>query len=243
VTARLQRILIPTLVFPLFIAAVTAKPAKPVKSPVAKVEPREYDFRGATLGMSLQDFRALKFPDANIEPTARLICSSDQEARLAQGGVYLFVDDAEKSIGVIECQYFTPSTVMSGWWDEALVAVGAQGTAKHVDYKFVTDPQSGAVRLYLISLIAYVSARSGAMDGLIGKFGQPTATVNNDVQNRMGAKFDHTLATWVNPSSTILLESPSGDIETMSIIYTENSLLNYVDGAKKRTLGPNSNKM
>ncbi|HVU19198.1 MAG TPA: hypothetical protein VHE09_00580, partial [Rhizomicrobium sp.] len=53
-----------------------AKKIAPAKKPPAPVE---YDFRGARLGMSLQDFRNLPFPDLD-KRSARAICTSDSES-------------------------------------------------------------------------------------------------------------------------------------------------------------------
>jgi len=211
----------------------------PVKAmPENRAPSREYDFRNAALGMTLTQFRTGAFPDADRDKKAKVFCSSDKVSNAS--GIW-FDLDSESAVGVIECKWFTPDYFHS--WREADLSLGATGIAKWARYKFVPDPHDRIVRLYSIVVAGYPRDAVNVMDGLRGKFGSPTRIARDVVQNAMGAKFDHTVATWVNPLSTILFESPWDDIDTMGIFYYESRLSAYVEHSKQKAKGSNASKM
>jgi len=225
----------------LTIASLYGSTAKGVST--KQTPAREYDFRGAALGMSLAQLRASAFPDASWQPRAKLFCSSDKESKNSSTGIWFYLeDDAEKAVGVIQCEYFRPQSFFLHSWEKADMVVGG-GSAKHIIYAFVPDPHDHVVRLYSISVHADTGGASSAMEGLREKFGAPTTSTSDVIQNRMGAKFDHTLAMWANPLSTIFFENPSGDVDTMAIIYSETRLSGFVEHMTKTIIGPSSRRM
>ncbi|HEX4158012.1 MAG TPA: hypothetical protein VHY79_06020 [Rhizomicrobium sp.] len=222
---------------------VTAMASGPANTATKQESPeREYDFRGAVLGMPLAQFREMPFPDLSAEPKTKLFCSSDEETKNIENGLFFFLDSAKEAAGVVECRYYTPEYVGSGWQD-AYLSIGTRGASKNVTYDFVPDPQDKIARLYSIVVSAYAIGASSAMDGLRGKFGTPTSVRIGTVQNRMGATFDHTSAVWANHLSMILFDNPSGDVDTMVIVYTEVRLSGYVEQTEKKIEGPSSSKM
>ena len=206
-----------------------------------EVAPVEYDFRGAKLGMLLQDFRSLPFPDS-YKRSARALCTNDAER--ATNGVFLYVNDYEKAAGVVKCGYFEVGTILKDWWRDTQVSVGTSGFASSdLRYSFVADPIDGVLKLYSISLTTNSNAEQSAVEGLSEKFGPPTLRINDTVQNRMGASFPRTTTTWANSLSAILVESPSFKIDEMTILYTENRLADIVMKKKEQIRGPASSKM
>jgi hypothetical protein len=59
----------------------------------------------------------------------------------------------------------------------------------------------------------------------VGKFGAPTSSHVNQVQNRMGAKFDDETLTWSNGVSAIELRQRASDLDTSAFsIYIPKML-------------------
>ncbi len=194
--------------------------------------------------MALDDFRKKEYPDYAERPNTRLICTGDPGTEHSYSFTFITTDELETRIGITKCAYYLPSTILASSWDEAPIDLGSNGHgAEHVTYSFVRDSTDNTLRLYQIVLLASRFATPDASTGLIQKFGSPTTSIKDTIQNRMGANFDHQILTWANPESMIVLDSPSGDVDTMGLVYTEARLSNLVESQKRRIQGPDSSKM
>ncbi|HEX4078241.1 MAG TPA: hypothetical protein VHX61_05130 [Rhizomicrobium sp.] len=213
----------------------------------------EYDFRGAKLGMPLDEFRTLRFPDAattsqqsvNADNTiggiptiwgVALFCSSQHYKDAPE----LRLEDYEIDAGEIKCAYYQ---YLLGTWMQATLAIGTSGYSTMPSYYFIRDPLDQIPRLYSINAITNNNAAANALEGLKEKFGLPTKYVSNTVQNAMGASFPHISASWKSPLSTIQFEAPYNEIDKMAIIYTENRLFSYAHSAEEKAKGSSGGKM
>ena len=228
---------LPLIVAPAMGAKKTAAPAPAVATPA-----REYDFRGTALGVSLADFVKLPFPDADL-PQGKVVCSSDPNLD-SYKGIDLSLSPYEKAASVTKCAYFSESTVSAGYWAPAVVRVGTSGFSTFdLTYSFVVDPRDHVSKLYSIIYRMVNLAAPTTLTGLQEKFGVPTSLKSDTVQNGAGANFPRTTALWVNPLSTLLFQSPFGELNQMAVVYNETRLTAYVVGVKEKIQGPESSKL
>lgn len=216
-------------------------------------QPREYDFRGATLGMTLDAFKELPYPDTSARTHAQAFCSGDAQLDDTSGSYGLILSTEEKQVGITKCSYFQSSAEFysqvglgsrgTGWM-QASIAVGTNGYGTYdAVYFFIRDPKDQTSKLYQITFTTNSNAAQSALGGLVEKFGAPSSRGDDTVQNRMGASFPHTVAIWANPLSTITLESPASDVDHMEMSYAEKRLGDYANIMEREIRGPESSKM
>lgn len=214
------------------VARPAAKPAAPAVY---------YDFKGARLGMSIAEWKALPFPGkpenskdygSNTAPNIQPTCKTDP------GGdkVLAFLTSAETAAGVVICQYGYPYSIGTYQsWKAAYVSVGEHITDR-VDYKFLDG------KLYEISITGSENLLSDVLEGLTAKFGQATETVNDTTQNKAGATFPHVVKTWRNPAASVRVETPWSRIDDMNVRYDDNAALSRLLAAEKAA-HPDAEKM
>ena len=229
-----------------------AAPQKKVapKPASAKAEPVRpsilYDFKGARLGMTLAEVKALPLPpegNSSIYESKYIkygpqgfICSSDQYANGKQpSGFYL--GETERVLGVVACQYGRVSAVTKDYASihGSTIAIGGF-VVSDVRYKFMDG------RLYEISITGSKNALVDVLDGLNAKFGAPDKVVEDTTQNKAGATFPHSTHTWKNPAASITVEAPWTRIDNMNVIFLSTEGANRL-AAKSQELHPSASKM
>ena len=201
-----------------------------------------FDFRGAKLGMTLADFRAMPFPDpesrslgAGLAKTVKLVCTGDQ---LGETYDPIYVSPIEASVGAIDCAWMLPPDAKryQFTWTRAYVDVG-EYTSIHVEYRFAPSA-SGELALRQIAISLSTKAFQETVAGLRTRFGAPAAEVQGKVQNGIGNSFDSTTVEWKNSVSSLVVIERAGTINEMGMLYT-NIPLDTAFRAKVKSLqGP-----
>jgi len=197
-----------------------------------------YTFRDYKLGMTLDEFKALPYPELNEEitkksygseldpKTIRLVCS-DQENEpygmkvyghgLAPTGIRCMWRHSEYTSHLqgLSSGYKNPA---GGAW----ISVGAINS-QEVEFDFGPD-DAGVQRLYRIHTTGPNSRFDAELEAFTTKWGKPTSVTQEDLQNGMGNHFASGHVKWQNGVSTIELIQRVGDINTMSISYYHDTL-------------------
>jgi hypothetical protein len=182
-----------------------------------------YDFKGAKLGMSLQDWKTLQPPVKEDGVAYAPLC--DTEAQESDKHLFSYgTTELERSANVITCGYF--GTGSYGIRVQASIPIGGL-SASSIFYKFLNG------KLYMIDIGANTEILSEVMDGLTAKWGAPSSTVQDTTQNRAGASFPHVIKRWENSASFIQLETPFERIDGMHVIYETNEGRAALDAFEK----------
>lgn len=208
------------------IGALLATPAAVISaqnaSPSASAD-AGYDFKGARLGMTFDEWKAVSPPinlrESNLgvdekAPPLRIWCS-DTRYELIKGhtipAVRLTAD--EERAGVTTCAYGRIIRFMGRpQFSAAFVELG-DGLSNHVIYKFRES------RLYEIEIEALIKVYPGILEGLTAKFGAPTEDKRDTVTNGYGSDFPRTSKTWARGDSAIHLEAPYKKIDQMKVAF------------------------
>jgi hypothetical protein len=200
-----------------------------------------YDFKGARLGMSLAEWRALpitatglNIPGSPIQGGAvQAVCTGDPGSDSA---ILSFRSSAEQKANVTACGYAYPETIGTYTsWRPASVPIGEMA-ASDVEYKFLDGS------LYEISISGNSALLDEVMSGLRAKWGDPTTVVNDTTQNKAGATFPHTVKTWVNSVALIRVETPFSRIDDLNVSYSTATGLAKITAIEKG-MNPDINKM
>lgn len=200
-----------------------------------------YDFRGAKLGMMLDEFRTLPFPDpvshllgSEWTATVTLVCTGDKKI---SGYDPTAVSSADRAVGAIDCLWMIPPDgVGYPRWTPATIRVGDFGSIG-VIYSFMpTAEGSPALRQILVRLSARVFA--SVVTALTQRFGEPAKTEAAEVQNGFGNKFPSANITWENDASTLYVVERSGEVSQMALLYTHKALDTQYRAALEATKGP-----
>jgi hypothetical protein len=233
-------------------ATSASTPSKPKAHPKSKVASHAgadaaavyYDFKGARLGMSLAEWRALPVPAQSMEGLAgassmiqvgavEAHCSGDAGAA---AGAMDFRTPAEIKANVLVCRYAYPETIGSDtMWMPASMPIG-ELHASDVEYKFLDRT------LYEISVTGNSGLLMEVMSGLRAKWGEPTSVVNDTTQNKAGATFPHTVQSWANPVALIRVETPFSRIDDLNVSYETATGLARITSIEK-VLNPDLDKM
>jgi hypothetical protein len=213
--------------------AYAAKPPKPAAAPSPPAVPAEpYDFRGAQVGMTLEDFKKMPFPDAGaaadkhygVATAARieLHCSIAEKPNYSDPN-YVYVSDDFRGVGGIKCVYKVPPLESyQRSWRDADITVGTH-FSDNVNYLFYPDP-AGVLRLGDVGITMGNQDFDALAAALTGKLGKPTAVEEKDLQNGMGNHFKSAELTWDNGVSIVKLEQRHGKIDEMELLYTSTEL-------------------
>jgi hypothetical protein len=219
----------------------TALSAGESNSPKSLTKPltsqQSYDFKGIPLGISIDEFRRIKYPDANDSQKIDIICPGDKVGGYVgnQDKVDLSITptEDEKAVGVVECAFFW------GYEVQTLNVTGAHGKLDWTRFLFARAPVDETVRLYRITFEADAQLTSFIVEALTDKFGQPSDVQRGLVQNAFGAKFAHVQYMWSDGTSSITVESPSFTTEKMTAVYSFDRLMAHVRSAieaKRRSI-------
>lgn len=206
-------------------------------------EPQSFDFKGVALGISLQRMREIRAADAHVA-NARVVCTGDPEVGvMSYFAVHLSAEEA--AAGVRRCAYYDPPRYPGSTFEDVagLNMGGGDYFSNDYAFDFFPDPASGELRLFRIALPTNIGARHDVLPALRGRFGPPTETLDEPVQNRMGAQFGRTITRWANAHATLTVTAPSGRLDRMSVVYRLTDLANRADAAVREQRSSVPNRM
>jgi hypothetical protein len=219
--------------------AVNAAPKKPAFPKPHPAKPAVfYDFKGARLGMTLAEWKALPAPTHPSENLAEMNYGQPQVVCDGDGteSHQFYPSRAERAANVVECGYAQTVTIGTyRTWESASIPIG-EYAASDVVYKFMDG------KLYEISITANESLTSDILEGLAAKWGEPDSVVNDTTQNKAGATFPHTIKTWKNSAALIRFEAPFSRIDDLNVTYETTEGLAHI-AAIEKTINPDADKM
>ncbi len=198
-------------------------------TPALAQEPRSpFEFRGARLGMTLQEFEALP-----ALGSARLFEFSRGGKKQGDGLLTKCAPSDDKvnaQIGVVDCQRAGDNPFTPQQYRYIYTSIG---------YKFGPDAK-GDKRLFSILIITSRDYQEEAAAGLRAKWGNGKV-VTSSVTNGFGQPLPKFTETWRQSGGSIDLESPCGDVTTICITYSDTGLLASLAGRRAAiTGGPQS---
>jgi hypothetical protein len=168
------------------------------------------EFKGAELGMSLQDWKALPFPGQSLI-AVNPVCSDDPKS----ARVDMAISPAEKQAGVIACTYVYGAADGDG--PRHPVPLDDHLTADHVLYKF----RDG--RLASISYQVSVDAFDDIVARLRAEAGAPAVIQRDQVKTAMGEKIPRVRMNWRTPTGSVLLTDPANRQNRLSVTLAAGS--------------------
>jgi len=176
-----------------------------------------FDFRGARLGMTVEEWKSLTPPEQlfrKAEPT----CSSES------GQSWVTLTETEKKAGIVECAYTYPFLGIRARTGQKVGDAEITGAT----YYFFKN------RLYQIELIATEDALRPIRKGLTSKYGPPAFEDTGSIQNRAGATFPQIKLGWARPGELIAVSAPGGgQIDRMLVLFSMSDALTEVEAAKR----------
>jgi hypothetical protein len=161
--------------------------------------------------------------------TGDLFPSYGNKMREASG---VAVYGIEKEAGVKECVWTRArderATYVSAGETAPLKMADSGYVSFYYSFKFIPDPKDGVLRLYEVHAPSNTAAAGNVIDALSTKWGKPE-TVNDSVQNKLGASFPRTTATWSNPAATITVTDRWSKIDDMMLIMKSTRLHSVID--------------
>jgi|CXWL01.1.fsa_nt_gi hypothetical protein len=178
-----------------------------------------YDFKGVQLGITLEEFRAAPIPadvqSANAGNSVSVECAAGRREAEGEASCHWSVR------GRHGAQY-------------ARVVIGRdEGTAS---FSFVRDAV-GELRLSTILLSSRVESLPIIQAALVERFGPPQQTARGEVVTGLGVSVAQAQITWRSAVSSIFLESPSGSLRSLMVVY-EHALLAEQEQARRAPHNP-----
>ena len=88
--------------------------------------------------------------------------------------------------------------------------------AQSITARFIDDRLVGMI--VLMSEVHF----GAIVDGLREKFGKPATTESSTIQNRLGATFVTTTATWTRPGSAVSATRYANSVDSSSVFFADN---------------------
>jgi hypothetical protein len=165
--------------------------------------PKPLSFKGATLGMTLQDWKVLPIPDG-AGPAPQRRCSDEGRA-VSIPGYPLSVEEVKS--GVVACTY------VSRFNHDVLphsIRLDRRFRVHHLAYVF----KSG--RLAEIRFRASIDAYADLLRRFSSAYGAPTHTVRGRTSSA-SRKAQRVRQTWATPSGVLTLVSPTSNLIDLSV--------------------------
>jgi hypothetical protein len=181
-------------------------------SPIAAADRAPFEFRGAHLGMTLEEFEALP-----ALGTLRLSEYGPRGKKIREGLLTKCAasdDRVNAQVGVVECQRAGDDPFTPQRYRYIYTSIG---------YKFGPDA-AGVKRLFSILLITDRENYPEAVAGLRSKWGSGRVETSN-VTNGLGQPLPKTTEMWQKPGGAVELESPCGNVTTICITYFDTALV------------------
>lgn len=200
----------------------------------------DFDFKGARLGMTLAEWRALPIdvmddggsafehehmPEYKVSKTTT-VCKNDSQNM--DEAPDLFFGDAPDVADVTVCTFAHKEGTLVDIWKVSNVKL-ADGAADSADYYFSNG------RLYEIVVRAPASLADDVTALLRQKYGSSSTVRHGTVQNSFGALFEQTNITWDRSDSYIDLTSPFNDLNHMSLQFGIVSVINGIERKGRAT--------
>lgn len=204
-----------------------------VASSAAGQTPARAQYKNATLGMSLTEWKALSFPGV-IRPREKTValCNDIPKWRLMDQA--LPTTTTEQQLGVVECGYYTGDDIGISRF-LAFLPLGAEHTMFDVDYAFYHG------RLFRIRGSSQLGGIGDMLDGLTAKYGKPRQS-ESTVQNGAGASFPKTDYAWDVGQDFVLASAPSGRVDRSAVVFLDTAADKELSAAKER-IDPAADKM
>jgi hypothetical protein len=204
----------PAAAQPISVHATPAQPAPAVAAP-----PVWYDFKGAKLGMTLADWKALPFPGGGA-PQAAAQCSDDPAARI-------YLSDTERRLGIVQCRYAAGEA-------QAKIPLGDRWATADYGFAFLDG------KLFRITVRASLDAQTDVDEGLVAKWGKPTSETSGATQTEAGGSLTHKVKTWINPAASIVLQTPGDRLDELSVAYSDLGAVARLEAAEQTPRAPAS---
>lgn len=196
--------------------------AKPLPDPVA--------LRGFTLGLTLEEFRRLPYPEAD-RLNASAVCTGDplppgKEAFFAN----LWPEGPLAGLGNTICRFYTPrQDARREYWDEAgLVLPGAGIYPTAFLFTPLSDNPATSQRLFRIVMRPPAAEFDKVQEALIAQYGPPSWTREEKVKNAMGAELDDPGMVWETDKSQMVLTKRVIRAELSRLSLSDRTLLHYM---------------
>lgn len=205
-----------------------------------------YDFRGARLGMTLDEFRALPFPDNSAYLSGRSVCSGDTEITPKDEMVVfsaVTLAPYEEKLGIVKCAFYQSSThQIPGTnraftiWRPAWVLAGSH--PGEFTYSFAPPSPGEQPTLYEVSADnVRIAGASALISGLTERFGPPSSDEAGSMQVRSGAVFPRRSVRWDNGRQSITVIAPGRTSDTLSVTYRQTEQADEVRRQREAVVG------
>jgi hypothetical protein len=185
----------------------------------AQAQPAPFEFRGARLGMTTEEWRALPVPEQVYGPAVPRCSTDDPKAGWATQ-----LSDAQAA-GIVTCVYVKTE----GNYAAGQRLGGSELTS--VEYRF----RGG--KLFEISLVGADLALPTLLDGLTAKYGRPQ-TRDRSSTTRTGNPVPQVTAVWRANRQSIEVVSPSLRLDRFTATVSDDAALSAANAARKAARGP-----
>lgn len=178
---------------------------------------QDFDFRGARLGMSLDEFH-----DLTPINGGKTSCSTMRQ--LSQP-----TTSRDSIAGVLLCSREGDAPFAEGDFVKQMLT--------RVSYRFLPD-SDGVPRLWKIEMRVLRANVTQARTALIERFGSPERVDQSQLTNLFGAKFTRDTDMWINHTSNIFLASICESIEYGCVAYIRNDLTHVYESRTSPSSSP-----
>lgn len=206
------------------LAILFGGPAWAEDKPVPLPEPVEVS--GFKLGMTLEEFRAVLYPDRN-RAQARAFCSGDPLPAGRERYFSVEPDSTLKGTGIIICRFYASRTDGNlVFWDETGLTIGKAGPLPTAFlFTPTTDDPATSHRLFRISVRAYVSEYDDLLAELQHRYGPPHWISQDHVESAAGQSYDDPGYVWENNRSQVVLTKRVMRVELSRVTFSDRMLL------------------
>ena len=182
-------------------------------SPAGAQTSAPYAFRGITLGMTLNQFRNLRYPDApKTGPAPQAQCSNDNVKSVI--GLYA-PDGVARQVGAINCAFVEKGA--GGFPTMLGLDFGGLGKFKTL-FKFIPLPSEKEARLASIEMTA-----SGVQQGPVVSFLEqtygPPAPAGKGITTRTGLTLPDETVEWRNANSSITVRKTRAGQQSQRVVF------------------------
>jgi hypothetical protein len=209
-------------------AAVLVAVTAPADMAIAESAwPEAYSRRVYKLGITLSEFRRIRFPDLKVWPGAFLVCSDDPRVRSNYRMRDAELTGTWSKVGVLKCLFFHP-TKYTGFSGAGLVLGDINSST---EYYFYPPKQGAEPVLFQITSLGPSARFSGVAALYKEAFGSPTKTRTETVQNRVGGVFSNRIIEYHNAVSSIQLSRYGETLRIFKVEYWLRPILERLNTA------------
>lgn len=195
-----------------------------------------YDFRGATLGMPLYEFRKLDIPSMDDGPSI-IVCSGDKWTRREKT---LLKPTSPRKDGWTVCQLQAFNKTFKAW-SLAIIKIGP--SSGQPIFSFFPDKQDSEPRLFLIQSTFNSNAFPDIEAGLTERFGSPSLSEKIISKNGLGMDIPNQISVWKSGQASVILRKIERSIGQGSLVYDLQNVREKALKASDEALHPRSNDL